>query len=149
MLGVTHRPVPSWPIVILRVWHMVTSRFSPTEHAAEAEHAARTEHPMGAERTAGPEKRTSGWRRRRWGWLRPHRAGSSISQCVHHCSDQPGVRGDAVLRGLLIHAGLDRRGYPETDPGERLVLIRLAQIGRDVLPRARERKQQRRFAAGR
>ena len=110
MLGVMRLPVTSWPIVILLVVHMVTNRFPATEHAAEAEHAARTEHPMGAERTARPEERTSGRRRRRWRRLRPRRAGSSIGQCVHHCPDEPGIRGDAVLRGLLIHAGLDRRG---------------------------------------
>ena len=78
MFVATRTPVPSWPIVILLVWHMVTSRLSATEHAAEAEYAARTEHPMGAEGTAGPEERSSGRSRRRWGRLGPRRAGSSI-----------------------------------------------------------------------
>jgi hypothetical protein len=64
MLGVMGSPVTSRPVVILAVAHIVTSRFSATEYAAEAKDAARTEHSVGAERTARSEERTSG--RGRW-----------------------------------------------------------------------------------
>src|SRR5215204_759916 len=129
--GVMRCPVASWPIAFVAfMLHVMTSRLSTTEHATEPENAARTEYTMRAERTARPEEGSRRGRRRRWRRLRPRRANSSLGQGVHHCSDQPGIRRDAVLRRLLVHARLDRRRQPQADPGERLVLIRLPQITR-------------------
>ena len=41
----------------------------------------------------------------------------------HHGPEQPGVGGDAVTIGLLVHLRLDRRRQPQTDPSHGLVVL--------------------------
>ena len=78
-------------------------------------------------RTARTDRSRSGARSGR----RRRRSGAVV-EGDHHGPQQPGVGGDAVTIGLLVHLRLDRCRQPQADPSHRLVVL-----GSDRLPERR------------